>query len=436
VPEQAEQRLQQHRWQVEGFLSTLIPRGVLRVRRHLAGWLAVLGSALVVGCEKRAGAESRADEHPLRVASTTALPIEFGGVAGAVRLSSGQVVVADYGRAHLRVFSTTNDTGAVLGRRGSGPGEFDWLYRLHACSDSLFAYDFTASRLQIFTSSRFVRQVQLPATLAGADFAGCGGADSLYFVKMPNQVPGKGNQLFPLTVFRLSGQTNDLQWVTSLRGTEMFVSEQHSAFFERPFADRTLIVAGPGGPVINEWPSSTVRRLDAGGAEHAMTLRGRRPRSVTDADRTRYLDARLAAEPDSTMRRLIRAVHAEMEWGDRVPIIDALVVASGGGVIARLSPGSRDSVAAWLRIREGEALMGRLTLPIGDRVLFADDRTVLVLRSRPTGEEDVLILEVEERSSTHLSRAASAAWSDVVTGRARAAGGGVVAAGETRAARS
>lgn len=380
-------------------MRTTIPRGVLPKGGHPNGRLAVLlGSALIlVGCVDRETAVSWPDEHPLRVISTTTLSMEFGGVAGAVRLSSGEVVIADNGRAHLRVFASPIDTGAILGRRGSGPGEFDLLYKLHVCSDSLVAYDYSASRLQIFTSSRFVRQLQLPATLTGADFVGCAGADSLYFAKMPDQLPGKGNQLFPLTVLRFSARTNRLDWVASLRGTEMFVSERYPAFFERPFAHRTMIAAGPGGPVVNEWPSSTLRRLDVRGTEHSITLRGVRARTVTDVDKARYLDARIAAEPDPTMRRLIRVVHAEMEWGNRVPIVDALAVAANGEVFARLSPAARDTVAAWLRLREGEPVMRRLTLPVGDRVLFVDTHIVIVLRARPTGEEDVMILETEAR---------------------------------------
>lgn len=379
-------------------VSTSIRWGAFLRGGRPNGRLAVLGLALIpIGCTERGTAGSRPDEQPLMVSSTTTLPVEFGGVAGAVRLPSGELVVADYGRAHLRVFASPTDTGAILGRRGSGPGEFDYLYRLHSCSDSLFAYDFSAKRLQVFTSTRFVRQLQLPATLTGADFVGCAGADSLYFAKMPDHLPGKGTQLFPLTMFLYSARTNRADWVTSLRGTEMFVSERHPAFFERPFADRTLISAGPGGPVVNESPLPTIRRLAAGGTEHSITLRGVRARKVSEADRARYLDERLAAEPDSTLRYFMRAVHAEMEWGDRVPVFDALMVAAGGEILVRLSPGPRDSVAAWLRIREGDAVMRRLTLPIRDRVLFADNRTVLVLRARPTGEEDVLLLEIAGR---------------------------------------
>lgn len=372
--------------------------GVLRKWVHPSGWLAAFGSVSVLaGCGSSEAGASWPDERPLRIVSAQVLPTEFGGVAGAVRLSSGEIIVADAGRAHLRVFATANDSGVALGRRGRGPGEFELLYRLHACSDSLFAYDYGESRLQIFTSTRFVRQLQLPATLTGADFVGCSGADSLYFTKMPDQLPGKGNQLFPLTVLRFSPRAGSIDWVTSLQGTEMFVSERHAAFYERPFAHRTMVAAGPGGPVVNESPSPTLRRLEARGGEAMITLHGIRVRPVTDIDKARYLDARLAAEADTVMRRLIRSVHSEMEWGKRVPIFDALAVDSDGKVFARMSPGARDTVAAWLGIREGEAVLRRLELPIGDRLLFVGASSAIVLRARTTGEEDVFLLKLAER---------------------------------------
>lgn len=372
--------------------------GVLLRAVHPSGWLRVLGAvSVIMGCGSGETGASWPDEQPLRIISAQVLPTEFGGVAGAVRLSSGEIAVADAGRAHLRVFATANDSGVTLGRRGRGPGEFDLLYRLHSCSDSLFAYDYSEARLHIFTSSRFVRQLQLPATLTGADFVGCAGADSLYFTKMPDQLPGKGNQMFPMTVLRFSTQTNNLAWVTSLQGTEMFVSERHAAFYERPFAHRTIFAAGPGGPVVIESHSSSLRRLEATSGEELITLRGVRIRPVTNIDKTRYLDARLAAEPDTIMRGLIRAVHSEMEWGERVPIFDALVASADGRVFARLSPGVRDTVAAWLGVREGEPVLRRLTLKIGDRLLFVDASTAIVLRARVTGEEDVLLLKISER---------------------------------------
>ncbi len=371
--------------------------GVLRRGVHPSGWLAVLWTvSFAIACESGQSSAGWPEEQPLRVTSAQMLPTEFSGVAGAVRLSSGEIVIADAGRAQLRVFATANDTGVTLGQRGRGPGEFDLLYRLHSCADSLFAYDYSEARLHVFTSSRFVRQLQLPATLTGADFVGCTGAESLYFTTMPDQLPGKGNQMFPMNVFRYSPQASNPVWVTSLQGTEMFVSERHAAFYERPFAHRTIAAAGPGGLVVSESHLSSIRRLEGTSWEELLTLPGIRLRPVTTVDKARYLEARLAAESDTVMRRLIRAVHSEMDWGKRVPMFDAIAASADGRVFARLSPGVRDTVAAWLGVRDGDPVLRRLTLGIGDRLLFVDASVAIVLRSRATGEEDVLLLSIAE----------------------------------------
>lgn len=79
--------------------------------------------------------------------------VEFGGaggppitlfnrIVGVVRLSTGQIVVADGGSAELRMFDPTGRQGRVIGRPGSGPGEFRQLFALFlGPADTIIAYD-------------------------------------------------------------------------------------------------------------------------------------------------------------------------------------------------------------------------------------------------------------------------------------------------------
>lgn len=320
------------------------------------------------------------------------LPDEFGGIAGGVKLASGAIVIADNGRSLLRVFPASDGSGHSLGRPGNGPGEFKNLYRLHACDDYLVAYDFNQSRLQIFSETKFVRQVQLPTTLTGADFVGCSGLDSLAFVQMPAQIPGRGTQVFPLTILRFDTESREIEWLTTLRGTEMFVSSRYQSIYERPFGLRSLVAAGVGGIFIAETHEPTVQKLAADQARVSLTMQRLQKRSVKAIDRKNYFAERVAEEPDSTARKAIRSVLDEAEWGDSLPIMDRLMTTVRGDIFLRLAPASTDTVATWLMMRFDSPKSNKLQVPRAYRLLYIDDASILAVKLRESGEEIVSVL--------------------------------------------
>ncbi len=63
-------------------------------------------------------------------------------VAGAMRQSDGTVVVADRGSSQLKYFDVSGQLVRTVGRKGSGPGEFEYIAWLQACGgDSAFVAD-------------------------------------------------------------------------------------------------------------------------------------------------------------------------------------------------------------------------------------------------------------------------------------------------------
>lgn len=83
----------------------------------------------------------------------------------AVRLTQGQIVIADRGDAALRFFDRDGTPTRAVGREGAGPGEFRWLWWVRrVAGDTLIAYDATLFRLSVFDSAgRFHRSHDLPA---------------------------------------------------------------------------------------------------------------------------------------------------------------------------------------------------------------------------------------------------------------------------------
>lgn len=81
-------------------------------------------------------------------------PYLFSRISGAVRLSSGIIVVANQGSSELRWFSPTGRWIRSRGRQGDGPGEFRGLRRiLRLPGDSLLAEDGLSARMTLYDSA-------------------------------------------------------------------------------------------------------------------------------------------------------------------------------------------------------------------------------------------------------------------------------------------
>lgn len=88
---------------------------------------------------------------------------QFGGVAGAVRLGDGRIVVADRQAGQLRWFDAAGRHLRTAGGSGGGPGEFATLHAVvRLPGDSVAAWDLRASRLSVFSPEGvFVRALTL-----------------------------------------------------------------------------------------------------------------------------------------------------------------------------------------------------------------------------------------------------------------------------------
>jgi hypothetical protein len=107
-----------------------------------------------------------------RVASSPRLSIgqaegdpayQLYGVRGASRLSDGRIVVLNSGVPDFRIYDKEGRHLRTIGRRGEGPGEFQFpihLLRLH--NDSLVVWDDVVGPASVFSGDgRFIRQERL-----------------------------------------------------------------------------------------------------------------------------------------------------------------------------------------------------------------------------------------------------------------------------------
>lgn len=79
---------------------------------------------------------------------------QFNGIAGALRLSDGRIVVANRGTSELRYYDARGRHLRSVGGKGGGPGEFQYIdVPLRLAGDSLLVGERAASRISLFTAA-------------------------------------------------------------------------------------------------------------------------------------------------------------------------------------------------------------------------------------------------------------------------------------------
>lgn len=77
--------------------------------------------------------------------------------------AAGRFVLPDVSDRDVKIYGPRGERVATVGRAGAGPGEFRSLTSAEMLGDSLLAYDFSGSRLNVFApDGRWVRSFPLP----------------------------------------------------------------------------------------------------------------------------------------------------------------------------------------------------------------------------------------------------------------------------------
>lgn len=90
-------------------------------------------------------------------------PYRFSRVRGAVRLRSGEIVVADFSTNQIRWFGPDGTFLRAVGRKGGGPGEFDMILGMWRMrGDSSAVFDFGNARMTVLTPGGELGRVYRP----------------------------------------------------------------------------------------------------------------------------------------------------------------------------------------------------------------------------------------------------------------------------------
>ena len=167
--------------------------------------------------------ENQAPVHPDAPWILDSLPIidlgsqEFSGFVYPLRLSDGRVVVANGGTNELRFFGADGKSLKTVGRKGSGPGEFQQLGWLElGVGDTLRTYDWSLRRFSVFAGDGALqRLITLRSGSESSSPRPVGTLRDGRLIALSQSIvttsskPGAGRDTMPLQVYGADGVIRD-----------------------------------------------------------------------------------------------------------------------------------------------------------------------------------------------------------------------------------
>jgi hypothetical protein len=246
------------------------------------------------------------DRAPLvKVAATAADgSVRFSSAASVTRTRDGLIVVADRLGARVTFLAPDGAIRRVVGREGSGPGEFRAPMAVLPCSaDSLFVFDYLLRRVTVLDGHGAVtRQESLrdfPSVIA------CDKSGVMAMMGMPSnlQPPNDRGESPPLSApLVVRGTHGDTLWRELLPD----VGEP------RPLGRLTRLAIGGGAVYVGTQLRAGVARIDLRSKRRTMLQVGRLDRTPTSAHVERAIDALVAPLPVASdreqSRRMLRQI--------------------------------------------------------------------------------------------------------------------------------
>jgi hypothetical protein len=267
-------------------------------------------------------------------------PYLFSRISGALRLSSGVVVVANQSSGELRWFTAAGTWIRSRGREGDGPGEFRGLRRiLRLPGDSILAEDGLASRMSLFDSAgTLVRSWSIAEAAAYLTPPPIGRLPDGSFVALAERTlaPPPGYTRMEVAVLRYrDGRILDTltvqpggDWYTVACGTP---TSPGVCGVGVPYGLRSLAATAGHFVFVGNGDRYELLRIDTR-SRRVDTLRRDVPQTpLSAARRAFYIDSVAASVPEAR-REVVRQRFADAPVRRSMPYFDALATDDGGNV--------------------------------------------------------------------------------------------------------
>jgi len=334
---------------------------------------------------------------------------EVGGVAaegdyalamlgGVAVLENGNVVVGDRVEPFLKVFGPDGVFLRDVGRFGSGPGEYEYVYEMDRCAPGeLSVFDVDRRVHRYAGDMEFVSTdlVSLDAIGGGVAYKRDCHPNGLQIVTgwgdlLTQFQPGLYEATAPVVLLRGQVIVRDFgERLSSERLGGVRSDGSPSGSGPHPFGRATVVALGSSYVYIGAGEGYEIEVYDLDGNPRPP-IRWNGPSLEYDGDLVEQLGARAVSEAPERSRPRLRRWYAEMPGLDQLPAYDRILVSDSDEVWVRqfVRPGSTGE--EWVVFAADHTLTGGLSLPPrstlwevhGGRVVYSilDDFDVPVVR--------------------------------------------------------
>lgn len=245
-------------------------------------------------------------------------------VQGAVRLTSGQIAVADGGSSEIRYYDDNGRLTVTTGGQGEGPGEFVRISQLlRAPSDSLMVYDGALRRLTILARDGDVARTELLPDDTGSDPVVAGVfSNGTLLIRAPQPKLAEGRFRIPTTLWTLSNGVIDSVGLDVGWTAVSFQAAGRPFLLVAPFGTFGYTVVSGDAYYTLRSDRYEVRRFNSSGELEAIVRRAVSPRPIgsadVDAELERHLD-RYTSE--GAVRDAVFAVLKDMAVPGTMPVV-------------------------------------------------------------------------------------------------------------------
>jgi hypothetical protein len=260
-------------------------------------------------------------------------------VTAATRLRDGRIAVANAGSHQVKLFGTRGEHLASLGRRGSGPGEFQLPTWVGTHADTLLVWDAALERLTVFDSAGRVARA-VPVGSVGGSFPSVIGTfpdGTLLFASGTDADAGarEGPWRGTRHLVRVSSTGQVIDTLASVPSQDRYSYRSSGGaglvVEDLPFGRRTVIALANGGVLVGTGEEYRIRMVDTTGAERELLRAEWTPRPVSPTDIQEYW-TRMVTVGGRSDPAEAQAQRSRIPYPKTLPAYDALLVDSEGAV--------------------------------------------------------------------------------------------------------
>lgn len=349
----------------------------------------------------------------------------FSSIRDVALITSGRIAVVDGASQEIRVFDRDGAYVTKMGGEGDGPGEFRAIRDVVVLPDGrLLAWDISRRRVTTFDPSGGVAETFLvdgsPLDALFPRFAGAfsGGRvlirDQINTMGLRSEPPAVRRDSITLLVLDAAGPVAGHRWI--FEGPERdFYNSEGTWGFDEPLFTRELTHAVVRDTLVVAHTDSVHLRRFVGADEIEPLSLPTEPRRVTRDDVEAERAVRLAELEETAERRARRGSAdlgiqiggalldmtrrererlEELRAFETFPAMAGLKASDDGHLWLEMFPDRVRGVVEWYRLTLDGRVLGRITLPIAERLMAMTDQRVATVIEDDYGVETVVVYAV------------------------------------------